>query len=277
MLFALSAVALAGCSGTPASMDVSRTPDAPTVYRVSTEAESRFSGPVSDLKGGTKLTAAFEATPVSDTEVEVVVLYLAASVRNSEREYVALDLEPLSGTKAGITMQPPGEVSRVRGDAALLDAAIPLISMRGVISALFPPLPQEELQEGDTWTGDIPVPFGNLGDPEQRMRYLLDGIDSSNSEARIEGYELSTEPRAFESETASSRVTGEGDLDVVFEGELHPGEGYEWTERSAEFDSRFIRLAGSGYANGSLHMESKTTVERLNAAEQFGFDPDSGR
>ncbi len=123
----------------------------------------------------------------------------------------------------------------------------------------------------------MPTPFANLDGPPQRMRFLLDGINSSENTARIEGYELRTRPRSFASETASGGISGEGDLDVAFDGRLRAGAGYEWTERTAEFDSRFIRLSGSGYANGSLHMEGMTRVERLNSAEQFGLDSGTKR
>lgn len=276
-LLVLCTLLVAGCGGPPPSLEISRATDTPSVYRVSAEAESRFSGPVSDLESGTEFTAAFEVTPASGSKVEVEVLYLAASVRNAEGNYVALDLGPLAGKKAEVIMEPPGEVSEIRGDSTLLDAPIPLISIRETIASLFPPLPQEELQKGDTWTGDILVPFANLGGPEQRMRFLLDGINSSEGEARIEGYELSTKPRSFDSETAGGGISGEGALDVVFDGRLRSKEGYEWTRRTAEFDSRFIRISGSGYANGSLHMEGKTTVEKLGPAEQFGLDPGAER
>lgn len=280
ILSALTTLFFIGC-GQPPALEIGRSTDVPAVYRVSAEAESRFSGPVSDLEGGTELTAAFEIGPVSGSTVEVEVLYLAANVRDSRGEPVALDLESLTGETAEVVMGPPGTISEIRGDPTLLDAPVPLISMREVIASLFPPLPQEELQEGDTWTGDIPVPFANLGGPAQRMRFLvdssfLDGIGSSDI-ARIEGYELRTEPRSFTSETAGGDVSGEGDLDVVFDGGLRPGVGYEWTERTAEFDSRFIRLSGSGYANGSLHMEETTRVEKLNPAEQFGLDSGTKR
>ena len=155
----------------------------------------------------------------------------------------------------------------------MLDAPIPLISAREVVASLFPPLPQEKMQEGDTWTGDIPVPLANLGGPRQRMRFLLNSIDSSNNEAQIQGYELRTKPRPFGSGTADGGVTGEGNLNVLFDGRLLAGKGYEWTERTTKFDSGFIRITGSGYANGSLHMEGTTRVERLNPTEQFGLDP----
>lgn len=268
----LLALALAGCGGPPPALEIGRSTDVPAVYRVSAGAESRFSGTVSDLEGGTDLTAAFEARPISDSVVEVEVLYLAANVRDAEGEPVALDLGRLAGKKAEIVMEPPGEISEIRGDPVFLDAPVPLIPIREVIAALFPPLPQEELREGDTWTGDVPIPFANLDGPPQRMRFLLDNLNPSEDTARIEGYELRTRPRSFASETSSGSVSGEGDLDVVFDGRLRADEGYEWTERTAEFDSQFIRLSGSGYANGSLHMESTTRVEKLNSAEQFGLD-----
>lgn len=271
-LLALIMLVFIGCGGPPPNVEIGRSTDAPEVYRVSAEAESRFSGPVSDLEGGTELTAAFKVTPISDSTVEAKVLYLAANVLNANEEPVALELGSLTGKKAEVEMGPPGTISEIRGDPALLEAPVPLISIREVIASLFPPLPQEKLQEGDTWTGDVPAPFANLDGPAQRMRFLLEGIDPSKETARIEGYELRTRPRSLASETAGGSVSGEGDLDVVFNGRLRAGEGYEWTKRTAEFDSRFIRISGSGYANGSLHMKGTTRVERLNPTEQFGLD-----
>ena len=271
-LTALAMLVFAGCGGSPTALDISRPVDTPTVYRITANAESRFSGPVSNLEGGTEITAAFRSTPVSDSAVEVEVLYFAAGVLDADGESVALDPR-LTGKKAKIIMRPPGTISEIQGDPGLLNTPVPLISVREVIASLFSPLPQEEMEEEDTWTGDIPTPFANLGGPQQRMRFLLDSIDSSNDEARIEGYELRTKPREFKYETAGGSVTGEGDLDVVFDGKLQAGNGYEWTERTTEFDSRFIRITGSGYANGSLHMESTTRVEKLSPTEQFGLDP----
>lgn len=269
--FLALALTLIACGGPPPEVEVGRDIDTPTVYRVSTQAESRFSGPVSNLRAKTDLTAAFEVTPVSETMVEVEAVYVAANVRNAEGEPAALALEPLSGRSARVEMGPPGAVAGVRGDPALLDAAVPLISVREIIVALFPPLPQEQLREDDTWTGDVPLPFANLEGPQQRMRYLLAHADDSAGTARVEGYELRLGPRSFTAETAAGRVSGEGDLDVTFEGELEPG-GYRWTERIFEFDSQYIRLPGGDYANGNLHMEYTSRVERLNAAEQFGLD-----
>ena len=271
-LLILATLFFTGCGGPPPSLEIGRSTDAPEVYRVSAEAESRFSGPVSDLKGGTELTAAFEVTPVSGSSVEVKVLYLAANVRDAGGEFVALDLGSLTGEKAEVVMGPPGAISEIRGEPALLEAPIPLISVREVIASLFPPLPQEKLRKGDTWTGDVPAPFANLDGPAQRMRFLLNSINSSKDTARIEGYELSTKPRPFTSETAGGSLSGEGDLDVVFDGKLTAGRGYEWTERTARFDSRFIRITGSGYANGDLHMKGTTRVENLDPTEQFGLD-----
>ncbi len=263
---------LVACGGPPPEVEAGRDIDTPTVYRVSAEAESRFSGPVSNLKAKTDLTAAFEVTPVSASEVEVEALYVAANVRNVAGEPVALALEPLAGTTARVEMGPPGTVSGVRGDPALLDAPVPLISVRELVVALFPPLPQERLRADDTWTGDVPLPFANLDGPQQRMRFLLTRVGSPGGPVRVEGYELQLEPRSFAAETAAGRVSGRGDLDVAFEGELEPGGGYRWTERTAEFDSRFIRLPGGDYANGNLHMEYASRIEHLNPAEQFGLD-----
>lgn len=271
-LLILCTLALYGCGGPPAALEISRSTDTPTVYRVSATAESRFSGPVSNLRSGTELTAAFQVTPVSTSAMEVKTLYFAANILDADGKPVALNLGPLTGEKAKVAMGPPGEISDIQGDSELLDAPIPLVSVREVISSLFPPLPQEKMEEGDTWTGDIPTPFANLDGPQQRMRFLLDSINSSKDEARIKGYELRTKPRPFQSETAGDSVSGEGDLNVTFDGRLRAEEGYEWTERTAKFDSRFIRITGSGYANGSLHMEGTTKVERLNPTEQFGLD-----
>lgn len=272
-LLLLAAIALGSCGASPATLDVSHTLNAPAVYRVSATTESRLSGPVSDLRGATQLTAAFETTPISDSSVEVEVLYLAASVRDSGGEAVALNLPPLAGKKATVRMEPPGVVSEVRGDEELLEAGIPLVSLREVVHGLFPPLPEEEVREDDTWTGNMPVPFANLGGPPHRMRYVVRRVDASGESGRIEGYELSVGPRPFETATAGGDVTGEGDLDVEFEGEFTAQNGYERTERTAEFDSDLIRLPGGEYANGGLYMRSSLTTERLNPAEQLGLDP----
>lgn len=274
LLLFFPVVILTACGGPPPAVEAGRSLDAPAVYRVSVEAESRFSGPVSDLKAAADLTAAFGVTPLSENTVEVEALYVAANVRDADGEPVALGLGSPAGKTARVEMAPPGAVSEIRGDPALLDAPVPLISIREVVSSLFPPLPQEPLRKGDTWTGDVPVPFANLDGPRQRMRFLLARANASAGTARVEGYELRLEPRTFTAETAAGRLSGEGDLEVAFEGELEAGEGYERTERTARFDSRSIRLpGGSGYANGNLHMEYTSTVERLNSAEQFGLDP----
>lgn len=274
-IFLSLTLGLLGCGAPPEALDISRYSDTPTVYRVSADKESRFAGPASNLESRTELTAAFRVTPASSSSMEVEILYFAAQIRDANGDPVALNLAPLTGRKARIVMEPSGAVSEIEGDSELLEASIPLISVHEIIASLFPPLPQEEMQEGDTWTGDIPAPFANLNGPQQRMRFLLDGINSSKNEARIEGYELRTEPRSFESETAGGSINGEGDLDVVFDGRLQAGKGYEWTERTSEFDSRFLRITGSGYANGSLHMESATKVEKLDSIEQFGLDTGS--
>lgn len=271
-LLLLATMLLSSCGASSSTLDVGHRLNAPAVYRVSVATESRLSGPVSDLGGASKLTAAFETTQISDSSVEVEVLYLAANVRDAEGESVALNLPPLAGEKATVRVGPPGVVSGVRGDGALLDAPIPLIPMREVIWSLFPPLPDEAVREADTWTGNMPVPFANLGGPPHRMRYLMQRIDAPGESGWIEGYELSVGPRPFEAATAGGDVSGEGDLDVVFEGEFTAKNGYERTERTAEFDSDFIRLAGGEYANGGLHMKSSITTERLNPAEQLGLD-----
>jgi hypothetical protein len=270
----LSIALLAGCGSPPPALDATRSLDAPAVYRVSTTAESSFSGPVSDLAGATELTAAFRTTPISGSEVEVEVLYLAASVENADGEPVALSLEPLAGREAVVEMGPPGVVSGIRGGEELLEAPIPLISMREVIWSLFPPLPDGTVRRGDTWAGDAPIPFSILGGPPQRMRYAVSGIDSSGRAGAVEGYELRVGPRSFEAKTASGAVSGEGDLEIDFGGELVAREGYLRTKRTDEFDSDFIRLGdASRYANGTLHLRRTTIIERLSSVEQFGLDP----
>lgn len=273
MLLFSATLFAAACGGSQQTFDASRTLDAPAVYRVNATTESRLSGAVSDLSGETDLSAAFEVTPTSEDTVEVRTLYLAASIRNVNGELVALDLEPLANTTATVEMRPPGSVSEIRGDEALLEAPIPLISMREVIWSLFPPLPQETVRENDTWTGDMPVPFSNLGGPPHRMRYVLNGINSASKTANIQGYELSVKPRSFSTGIPTGKVSGEGDLNVEFQGDPDAAKGYGYTRRTADFASRFIRLSGGGYANGRLHMNSKLTTERLNPAEQFGLDP----
>lgn len=261
----------AACGGPPAALDVSRDLDEPAVYRVGVTAESRFSGPVSDLGGATELTAAFEVTPASESVAEVEALYVAASVEDARGEPVSLGLGDLAGKRATVELRPPGVVVGVRGDEELLEAPVPLVSVRETVHALFPPLPGEELRPGDTWTGDVPVPFANLDGPGQRMRYVLQ--NAGEDAGRVEGYELDVGPRSFVAEPAGGRLEGEGDLEVEFRGELAAGSGYGRTERTARFASDFLRLAGTGtYANGNLRLESTTTVERLNAFEQFGLD-----
>lgn len=272
LLFLTTTVLLSACGGSQRSLEASRTLDAPTVFQVDVTAESRFSGPVSNLERKTSLSGAFQVTPVSDSAVKVETLYLAASVRDANGEHVALSLEPLAGKQATVEMEPSGVVKEVQGDSDLLEASIPLISMREVIWSLFPPLPQEPMQEGDTWTGDMPIPFGNLGGPPHRMRYVLQSIDSAAENGRIDGYELSVRPRAFTVGTPGGDVSGEGDLDVEFEGELKARDGYTYTERTAEFDTNSIRISGGDYANGNLHMRSTLTTELLSPAEQFGLD-----
>ena len=279
LLFAAGIPASSCGSSNAPTVELQRKLDSPAVYRTSTTAESRFSGPVSELRGATEVTAAFEAFPVSDSAIEVEVLYLAASVRNTSGDFVALELGDLSGKKARVEFDPPGLVSGVTGDEALLDAGIPLIPVEDLIASLFPPLPQESTRIEDTWTGNTPVPFSNLQNgPDVRMRYLLSGVDSGgDASATVEGYELSTGPRSFAEKLASGEVNGRGELDVTFDGEYDTQIGYTTTESAAEFDSNYIRLpGGSRYANGNLHLERVTTVESLNPAEQFGLDPDGG-
>lgn len=261
------------CSGDSPTLYAGRSLDVPAIYRVSVTAESSFSGAASNLRVASDLTGAFKITPTSNSSVEVEPLYLAVNVRDGEGEPVALSLEGMTGKKAVVEMSPSGVVSGVRGDEALLDAPVPLISVREVIWSLFPPLPDESVGEDDTWTGDMPIPFANLGGPPHRMRYVLQSADSRAEQGRIQGYELSVRPRAFSTDTPGGGVSGEGDLDVEFEGELRAEEGYESIERTAEFDTNYIRLQdGRSYANGNLHLESFMQVERLSSAEQFGLD-----
>ncbi|MBA2441408.1 MAG: hypothetical protein H0V53_03245 [Rubrobacter sp.] len=264
---------LASCGPSPA-LQLEQPLDRPSVYRVSTTAESWFSGPISDLEAATDLTAVFELTPASDGAVEVETLYVAASVGDSAGDPVSLGLGSLAGTEARIEMDPPGMTSGVTGDRGLLEADVPLVSMEEVLATLLPPLPQEPLRADDNWTADVPVAFANLADgPETRMRYVLTAVDAADEEAQVGGYELSTGPKPFTAQTAGGEVTGRGHVDVEFEGEYVLGEGYRYTGRTEEFDSEYLRLGGSSYANGNLHMRRTTTTERLSPAEQFGLDP----
>lgn len=241
------------------------------VYRVSASAESGFSGAVSDLEGATEMTAAFRVSPASGSAAEVEVLYLAANVRDAFGEPVALNLGRLVGSGATVRFEAPGVVSGVEGDGELLDAPVPLISVEAVIRHLFPPLPEGSFRPGDTWTGDMPPTFPNLGGEPVRMRYVMDSVNASGG--AVEGYELSVEPRPFEADTPGGGVSGEGHLDVEFEGELDEANGYQRMERTSQFDSDFIRLEGGSYANGNLRMSEEMVVERLSQAEQFGLDP----
>jgi hypothetical protein len=273
LLAALVVCLLSSCGGPPPALDLGWTPDSPTVYRVSASAESGFSGAVSDLEGATELTAAFRVSPASNSRANVEVLYLAASVEDASGDPVALNLGRLAGREATVRFGPPGVVSEVEGDERLLEAPVPLISVESLIAHLFPPLPEGSFRAGDTWTGDMPPTFSNLGGDPVRMRYLINGVDASEGTGIIEGYELSVEPRPFEVSTPGGDVSGEGHLDVEFEGELDEQRGYRRTERSSRFDSDFIRLEGGAYANGNLRMREETIVERLSQAEQFGLDP----
>ncbi|MBA2374910.1 MAG: hypothetical protein ACR2N0_07100 [Rubrobacteraceae bacterium] len=238
---------------------------------MSASAESGFSGAVSDLEAATEMTAAFRVSPAPDSSAEVEVLYLAANVRDAFGEPVALNLGRIAGSGATVRFGSPGVVSGVEGDGELLEAPVPLISVESVIWHLFPPLPEGSFRPEDTWTGDMPPTFPNLGEEPVRMRYVADGVDASSG--TVEGYELSVEPRSFEAETPGGGVSGEGHLDIVFEGELDEANGYQRIERSSEFDSDFIRLEGGAYANGNSWMREEMVVERLSQAEQFGLDP----
>lgn len=273
LLFTLS---LTACGGQPASLNASFQPNSPAVYRVSVTAESGFSGPVSDLEGATDLTAAFRVTPVSGNAVEVEAIYVAASVRDAYGEPVALGLGDLAGSRARIEFEPPGAVSRIEGDSRLLEAPIPLVSMREVLHALFPPLPADRVRKGDTWTGDTPFPFANFDDVSRtRMRYALDSVNARDGTGRVQGYELSTGGWSFSAATPGGRITGTGDLQINFDGELDAREGYARTERTAEFVTDIIRLPDTkSFANGDLRLRSSLTTERLSPAEQLGLDTD---
>ncbi len=268
---AVCLVFLSSCGGPPPALDLGWEPDSPAVYRVSASAESGFSGAVSDLEGATDMTAAFRVSPASDSSAEVEVLYFAANVRDAFGEPVALNLGRLSGSGATVRFGAPGVVSRIEGDEELLEAPVPLISVESVITHLFPPLPEGSFRTDDTWTGDTPPTFPSLGEEPVRMRYVMDGVSAPGG--TVEGYELSVEPRPFEADTPGGGVSGEGSLDVEFEGEFDERIGYQRTGRTSEFDSDFIRLEGGEYANGNLWMREEMVVERLNQAEQFGLDP----
>lgn len=265
---------LSACGGSSSSeLRAARSLDGPTVYRVNATAESRFSGPISDRRAATKLTAAFEATPVSDSEVRVEVVHLAAGVRNAEGEFVGLSLGDLAGTQATVELAPPGHVARISGSEELLEAPTPLISVENVIHGLFPPLPGETVSERDTWTGDTPFPFPNLGGPPVRTRYVMESIDSSAETGRVDGYELSVSPSSFQADTPSGRISGEGEVQMELQGELEAGEGYLWRERTTTFESSSIQLADSGsYDESALRLEQTFMIERLGPAEQLGFD-----
>ncbi|MBA2692808.1 MAG: hypothetical protein H0U65_09990 [Rubrobacter sp.] len=270
-LVVLLIVFLSSCGGPPPALDLGWEPDSPTVYRVSASAESGFSGAVSDLEAATEMTAAFRVSPASDSSVEVETLYLAANVRDAFGEPVALNLGRLAGSGATVRFGSPGVATGVEGDEELLEAPVPLISVESVIRHLFPPLPEGSFRSGDTWTGEMPPAFPNLEGEPVRMRYVVDRVNPPDGS--IEGYELSVEPRSFEADTPGGAVSGEGHLDVVFEGELDERTGYQSMERTSRFDSDFIRLEGGAYANGNLWMEEEMVVERLSQAEQFGLDP----
>lgn len=275
VLVMVTALLVTACGGPPPRVTLQQPIHAPAVYRISASAQSSFSGPISNLKGGTQVTAAFKTQPISATEVDVEVLYFAASVQDADGEPVALNLEPLAGRKAKIEFRSPGIVSNVSGDPKLLNAPIPLIPVPSLISALFPPMPQESMQKDDTWLGDVPVPFSNLSGPPGRMRYVLTNVDPASQTASAQGYLLATEPRPFVASPVGERVSGAGDLNILFNGEYDAQRGYLSTVQTAKFDSQYIRLGagGSNYANGSVHLDYKATTERLNSVEQFGMDP----
>lgn len=267
---ALALLLLTSCAA-PGSLALEPATEAPAVYRVSAQATSELSGAISDRRGSTELTAAFRVDPISDSEAGVEVLYAAASVESPDGEMVALDLDSLRGRRATVEFRPPGVATGVRGDEELLEAGVPLISMREVILSLFPAVPGETMQRDDAWVADTPVPFSNLSGPPARLRYVLTGTDGSSG--TVEGYAVST-GRNFVSETAGERLSGTGELYIFFEGEYEAGTGYTRTEKEAEFYTHYIRLGsgGSNFANGTVRMEYRSTVERLNPVEQFGLD-----
>lgn len=264
---------LAACGGPPPTLSLGYTLNEPAVYQVTATAESRFSGSVSDLDAETDLVAAFRATPVSKTEVEVEALRIAASIKGRGRDPVALGLEPLAGQKATVELGAGGVVSGVRGDPELLEADTPLISMGGVIASLFPPLPGEPMRQGDAWVGPIVFPFGNIEGSPTAVRFVLTGLSARNGTGKVQGYEVEEGLRSFRGESATGEVTGQGEFDVLFRGEVSAREGYTRTRTTAGFDSTFLRLGpGAEYANGNIRMDYESVVERLNPAEQLGLD-----
>jgi predicted small lipoprotein YifL len=266
------ALVLAACGG-PRPLELEPADRAPAVYRVTAEATSEFSGAVSDLRSSTEFTAVFRSDPAPESGAEVEVIYAAASVQNANGEMVALDLGSLRGKRATVEFRSPGVPSGISGDEELLEAGIPLISTREIIMSLFPALPGEALVRDDAWVADSPVPFSNISGPPARLRYVLTGVDRSASSGRVEGYAVAS-GRNFVAEPVGERVSGTGELYIYFDGEYEAGTGYTRTEREAEFDTNYIRLGsgGSDFANGSVHMEYYSTVERLSPVEQFGLD-----
>lgn len=267
----LAALLLSGCGASSASLNLERNLDEPAVYRISTQAESSLSG--SDLESKANVTAALVVRPAPGSKAEVEVLHLAASVEDAEGNPVALSLGDVSGTEATVKLRPPGNVASITGDEELLGAPVPLISPRGLIAGLFPPLPGETMRKQDTWTGDTPAPLSGLGDNPVRMRYVLDSTDPSSRGGSVNGYELSLGTRSFETQTPSGPVTGQGKLNVTFEGKFSSSTGYEHTRIVTEFDTDSIHLPdGKQLEDSNLHLESRTTVERLTAAEQLTLD-----
>lgn len=271
-LFFLFSFSSFSCAAEPEPLELGWTPDSPAVYRVTATSESRFSGPVSDLSSATDAAAVLRVTPVSADEAEVEVLRFGASVSDSSdraAEPVALSVPDFTGDTATVRFSPPGVVSEIEGDSRFLDASVPLVSTEDIVRAVFPPLPEGTFSPEDTWTGGIASPFPNLGGEFVRMRYVL---DSTGAAPEITGYELSVSPRSFASQTTTDEVTGEGHLDVEFEGTLDEQGGYATSHRRAVFESDFLRLGSGGYANGEIRISQELEVERLNAFEQFGLD-----
>lgn len=264
---------LVGCGGSrPLALEPVE--GSPAVYRVTTEATTELSGAISNKSSSTEFTAALRVDPVSETEAGVEILYAAASVEGANGERVALNLDALAGERATVDFRSPGIPAGVEGSEALLEEAeVPLISMRETLLSVFPALPNEEMAPQDAWVADSPVPFSNLSGPPTRMRYVLDGVSRSRDSGRVEGYAVSS-GRDFVAETVGERVSGAGELYVSFSGDYESGLGYTRTEREAEFDTNFIQLGsgGSDFANGAVHLEYASTVERLNPVEQFGLD-----
>lgn len=270
-LLLAAVLVLASSCGAQRALPLSHNLDAPTTYRVGAVSTARFSGPVSDKAGETRVTAAFRATPVSEGKVEVETLYFAASVEDADGEPAALSLGALAGTTVTVELGPGGQVGGVTGDRELLEAPVPLVSVRALVEGLFPPLPGEAMERGDTWNGAVPVPFPSVAEgPPVETRYVLSRVRGERG--FVDGYEISSYDRGF-SPSGAGDVSGRGRLDYEFVGDYERGTGYVRTETTARFDTSILRLGpGNTYANGNAHLEQTVTTERLSTAEAFGLD-----